>query len=124
MEGEPYDYIYENYASKIIEDYENYLRDRRTEYDDGEIDFELSMEGEVDSYVYDLSEQDMKDIIDAYGFGNAFIKYYNDIDPSIYEEEDDGGMQVESKLVYFILYDSIMERYDKIKKSIYEIWNE
>lgn len=124
MEGEEYDYIYENYASKIIEDYECYLREHKDEYDDGEIDFELNMEGEVDSYVYDLPMNDIKDIIDAYGFGNAYIKYHKEIDPTMYENDEDGGMQVECKLAYCILFDSVMERYDKIKKSIYEIWNE
>lgn len=110
----------------FIEEFEEYLRDNKDEYKEGEIDdenFDNELKEYLDGYVFDLSDRDCKDIVVEYGIGNAVIDFYSKL--KRYEDNDiDEDCSIEAQFAYYILFDNITNYYGKIKNDMYRIWNE
>lgn len=106
----------------FIEEFEEYLRDNKDEYKEGEIDdenFDNELKEELTIYVSDLSNRDNTEIIVEYGINNAMFMFQSRL-INVGDEEGD----VAGQLAYQILYENIRHYYDKIKKDMYRIWNE
>lgn len=113
--------IYQETIS-FIESFEDFLRENNDEYKEGEFDndeFVTMIKQELDGYIFDLSIRDIEEIIMEYGIGKAIRDYYH-----LLNNVDDEDECIESQLAYHIMFDNLQNYYEKIKKTLYQIWNE